>query len=133
MNYGYYNNLSVDDVFVKSPVTDVLKASLKKRAVGKKTDIYRNWLMFLKKKTLMDEFMIYTSVLAGQAVEFDSLERLVAFCNEYSKFRIVLPNSRIYVNWSELYEKEFLPFTKERKEITKPKKSFWSRITSFFS
>ena len=51
MNYGNYNRFSVEDIFVKSPVTDVLKTSLKKRAIGEKTDVYRLWLMFLKRKT----------------------------------------------------------------------------------
>lgn len=134
MNYGNYNRFSVEDIFVKSPVTDVLKTSLKKRVIGEKTDVYRLWLMFLKRKTLMDEYMIYTSVLAEQAVEFDSYERLRAFCNEYSKFRIVLPTNMIYVNWLELYDEEFLNFvTVYEGKLEKSKKTFWNRVISFFS
>ena len=90
--------------------------------------------MFLKRKTLMDEYMIYTSVLAEQAVEFDSYERLRAFCNEYSKFRIVLPTNMIYVNWLELYDEEFLNFvTVYEGKLEKSKKTFWNRVMSFFS
>ena len=53
MNYGTYKP-TVQDVFVRFPVHAVMTTSLKKRVVGKKSDVYRNWLMFLKKKTLMD-------------------------------------------------------------------------------
>lgn len=134
MNYGHYNGSSVRDIFMKSPVTDVLKTSLKKRIIGKKADVYRLWLMFLKRKTLMDEYMIYTAVLAEQAVEFDSYDRLRAFCEEYSKFRIVLPTNMIYVNWLELYNEEFLNFvTVYEGKLGQPKKTFWDMVKSFFS
>lgn len=127
MNYGTYKP-TVQDVFVRFPVHAVMTTSLKKRVVGKKSDVYRNWLMFLKKKTLMDEYMIYTSVVAERAVEFDTYERLHDFCKEYSKFRVVMSKDRIYVNWVELYE-EFRKFLEDGGFSQKPKKkSFWRRI-----
>ena len=124
MNYGTYSP-KVKDVYVEKPLNLVLNASLKKRVRSgmnpEISNVYKNWVGFLKKKTLLDEYMIYTSLLAERAVEFDTYDRLHEFCEEYSKFRIVLKKGRLYVNWLELYDE----FKKDVKEVKRP---FWKRL-----
>lgn len=124
MNYGTYSP-KVKDVYVEKPLNLVLNASLKKRvrsSVNSEiSNVYKNWVGFLKRKTLLDEYMIYTSLLAERAVEFDTYDRLHEFCEEYSKFRIILKKGRLYVNWLELYDE----FKKDVKEVKRP---FWKRL-----
>ena len=124
MNYGTYSP-KVKDVYVEKPLNLVLNASLKKRvrsSVNSEiSNVYKNWVGFLKRKTLLDEYMIYTSLLAERAVEFDTYDRLHEFCEEYSKFRIILKKGRLYVNWLELYD-EF------KKDVKEAKRPFWKRL-----
>ena len=101
MDYGTYSP-TVKDVYVDKPLNLVLNASL-------------------KKKTLFDEYMIYTSLLAERAVEFDTYARLHTFCEEYSKFRLIFKKGRLYVNWLELYN----DFNNDRKDSKRP---FWKRL-----
>ena len=123
MNYGTYSP-KVKDVYVEKPLNMVLNASLKKRVRSgmnpEISNVYKSWVGFLKRKTLLDEYMIYTSLLAERAVEFDTYDRLHEFCEEYSKFRIILKKGRLYVNWLELYDE----FKKDVKEVKKP---FWKK------
>lgn len=125
MDYGTYSP-TVKDVYVDKPLNLVLNASLKKRvrSAGSNPEInkvYKEWVAFLKKKTLFDEYMIYTSLLAERAVEFDTYDRLHTFCEEYSKFRLIFKKGRLYVNWLELYN----DFNNDRKDSKRP---FWKRL-----
>jgi len=116
MNYGTYNRECVKDVAVQNPVGLILSSTLTKRVKRneKTSELYREWVGFLKKKTLLDEYMLYTSFLAFQPVEFDSDYVIKSFCKEYSKFRLVLKKDKIYVNWLELFD-EFVNTRKHRK------------------
>ena len=104
------------DVAVQNPVGLILSSTLTKRVKRneKTSELYREWVGFLKKKTLLDEYMLYTSFLALQPVEFDSDYVIKSFCKEYSKFRLVLKKDKIYVNWLELFD-EFVNTRKHRK------------------
>lgn len=122
------------DLYVGRPLQIVLSASLRKRAnAGKSSDVYSKWVAFLKVKTLLDEYMMYTSVLVERPVEFDTYQRIHDFCREYSKFRLVYKNKRSYVNWLEVYD-EFKYYVKTGKFLDiKKKLTFWERIINIFS
>ena len=133
MNYGTYNP-RVKDLYVDRPLQIVLSTSLRKRVnIGKPSEVYGKWVTFLKAKTLLDEYMMYTSVLVERPVEFDTYERVHDFCNEYSKFRLVYKSKRSYVNWLEVYD-EFRQYVKTGKiSDIKKKRTFWERIMNVFS
>lgn len=94
---------------MKNDIIELIHNSFKKRKPKHISQLYKQWLMYLKNKKLFDEYMIYMNSIYGdesiyptpKTEDYEILHILVRSINIGG---IIFSNATIHIDWEEEFK-----------------------------